>query len=94
MPYGNLFEALDRNIKDEKVAWDWGQRYKIALEGAKGICYFHHECSQPVIHRDIKSTSISLDEDYESKFIDFGVSEKSQMGYSFFVDTHGYIAPD
>ncbi|CAI8618786.1 unnamed protein product [Vicia faba] len=71
MSYGNLFEALHRNVKDENVAWDWNQR-------------------------DIKSSNILLDEDYEAKTAEFGAAgfaEKSQMGYSFFAGTHGYIAP-
>ncbi|WJX49568.1 Receptor protein-tyrosine kinase cepr2 [Trifolium repens] len=97
MSNGNLFQALHREIKDENVTFDWNRRYKIALGGAKGICYLHHDCSPPVIHRDIKSSNILLDEDYEAKIADFGVArfaEKSQMDCSSFAGTHGYIAPE
>ncbi|CAI8618765.1 unnamed protein product [Vicia faba] len=60
MPNSNLFEALHRNIKDEKVYWHWNQR-------------------------DIKSSCILLDEDYEAKSAEFGVTR--------FAGRHGYIAP-
>lgn len=99
MPNGNLFQALHRQINDGKPDLDWNQRYKIALGAAKGIAYLHHDCSPPIIHRDIKSTNILLDEDYEPKIADFGVArfaEKSnkQLGYSCLAGTHGYIAPE
>ncbi|CAH9109204.1 unnamed protein product, partial [Cuscuta europaea] len=99
MANGNLFQALHRRTKFGKTELDWDQRYKIALGAAKGIAYLHHDCSPPVIHRDIKSTNILLDEAYEAKVSDFGVartSELSQRGsdLSSFAGTHGYMAPE
>ncbi|MBA0866261.1 hypothetical protein Goshw_019428 [Gossypium schwendimanii] len=99
MSNGNLFQALRRENKGGKPELNWYQRYKIALGAAKGISYLHHDCSPPIIHRDIKSCNILLDDDYEPKIADFGVAkiaEKSLEGseYSSFAGTHGYIAPE
>ncbi|KAK9047191.1 hypothetical protein V6N11_053042 [Hibiscus sabdariffa] len=99
MENGNVFQAIRRVKKDGKPELNWHQRYKIALGAAKGISYLHHDCSPPITHRDIKSSNILLDKDYEPKIADFGVAkvaEKSLKGseWSCFAGTHGYIAPE
>lgn len=95
MPNGNLYQALRREIKGGQPELDWNKRYKIAVGAAQGIMYLHHDCSPAIIHRDIKSTNILLDEEYEAKIADFGIAkivEESES--SCFAGTHGYMAPE
>ncbi|KAL7246662.1 hypothetical protein ACSBR2_001712 [Camellia fascicularis] len=99
MVNGNLFQALHREIKGGESDLDWYQRYRIALGAAKGLSYLHHDCTRSIIHRDIKSTNILLDECNEPKIADFGlakIAEGSSMvsEASSFAGTHGYIAPE
>ncbi|KAA8546268.1 hypothetical protein F0562_002993 [Nyssa sinensis] len=99
MANGNLFEALHREIKSQQPELDWYQRYRIALGAAKGLAYLHHDCFPSIIHRDIKSTNILLDEDYEPRIADFGVAKIAEGSLrvsqaSCFAGTYGYIAPE
>ncbi|PKI73506.1 hypothetical protein CRG98_006087 [Punica granatum] len=100
MSKGNLFQALHGQVKGKLPELNWYKRYQVALGAARGIAYLHHDCSPPIIHRDIKSTNILLDEDYEPKIADFGVAKvvgtasKGNENFSCFAGTHGYIAPE
>lgn len=99
MVNGNLYEALGRVVKNGLPELDWFQRYKIAFGAAKGIAYLHHDCTPAILHRDIKSSNILLDKDFEPKIADFGVARVANeecLGSesNCFVGTHGYIAPE
>ncbi|CAM0952647.1 unnamed protein product [Alopecurus aequalis] len=78
---------------------DWKQRFNIALGVAKGLAYLHHECSEWVIHCDMKPENILLDENLEPKIADFGLAKLlnrggSNMNVSRIRGTRGYLAPE
>jgi serine/threonine protein kinase len=54
---------------------DFGRRMHIALGTARGILYLHTEADPPIFHRDIKASNILLDERYNAKVADFGLSK-------------------
>lgn len=54
---------------------DWKRRLRVALGSARGISYLHDLANPPIIHRDIKSTNILLDENLTAKVADFGLSK-------------------
>ena len=69
---GTLYDHLDDPIKASLMKWH--VRLNIASEVANVLSYLHTTISTPIIHRDIKSMNILLDESYTAKVTDFGAS--------------------
>lgn len=72
---------------------------KIALGAAKGLEYLHDRANPPVIYRDLKSSNILLDSDYNAKLSDFGLAKLGPTGDKTHVSsrvmgTYGYCAPE
>ncbi|XP_040363478.1 probable LRR receptor-like serine/threonine-protein kinase At2g16250 isoform X2 [Rosa chinensis] len=68
MPNGDLASSLHRvaNSADGKLqSLDWITRLKIAIGAAEVLAYLHHECSPPLVHRDVQASSILLDDKFE-----------------------------
>ncbi|XP_008787247.2 probable LRR receptor-like serine/threonine-protein kinase At2g16250 [Phoenix dactylifera] len=68
MPIGDLSSALHRKPGREEEGLqplDWIKRLKIAIGVAEALCFLHHECTPPLVHRDVQASSILLDDKYE-----------------------------
>ncbi|KAJ8615952.1 hypothetical protein MRB53_035324 [Persea americana] len=99
MPNENLYDQL-HHVKPEVEVMGWAKRLRIAIGVARGMVWLHHHCNPCIIHRNISSKCILLDEDYEPKISDFGFAklmnpERSYLTISFDgnVDGSTYIAP-
>ncbi|XP_057737631.1 probable receptor-like protein kinase At1g80640 isoform X1 [Arachis stenosperma] len=78
-------------------ALTWNMRMKIALDTARGLEYLHEHCHPPVIHRDMKSSNILLDANFNAKLSDFGlaITDGSQSKKNIKLSgTLGYVAPE
>lgn len=76
----------------------WSRRMKVALDAARGLAFLH-EADMPVIYRDLKTSNILLDADFNAKLSDFGLAKDGPMGDQTHVSTrvlgtYGYAAPE
>ncbi|OMO74236.1 hypothetical protein COLO4_26653 [Corchorus olitorius] len=77
-------------------ALTWNLRMKIAIDVARALEYLHENCNPPVVHRDIKSSNVLLDSNFNAKLSDFGlaVTTGSQNKNVKLSGTLGYVAPE
>lgn len=62
--HGNLRDCLDGDLRKKM---DWPTRVSIALGAARGLEYLHEAAAPKILHRDVKSTNILIDENWRAK---------------------------
>ncbi|KAJ9555353.1 hypothetical protein OSB04_009967 [Centaurea solstitialis] len=77
---------------------NWPRRFQIALGMARALSYLHHDCKPQILHLNLKSTNILLDENYEPKLSDYGLVKLLPLldsyGLTRFHNAVGYVAPE
>uniref|UniRef100_A0A8R7ULG4 Protein kinase domain-containing protein n=1 Tax=Triticum urartu TaxID=4572 RepID=A0A8R7ULG4_TRIUA len=90
---GTLYDHLH---VEGPISLSWNNRLRIATETAKSLAYLHSTVAMPIIHRDVKSANILLDDTLTAKVADFGASTYIPMeksGLTRAQGTRGYWDP-
>lgn len=94
---GNLEQWLHGAMRQHGVL-TWEARMKVILGTAKALAYFHEAIEPKVVHRDIKSSNILIDSEFNAKVSDFGLAKLLDSGESHIttrvMGTFGYVAPE
>ncbi|KAF7847895.1 hypothetical protein BT93_L2475 [Corymbia citriodora subsp. variegata] len=104
MANGNLRQHLSGVFKmqptgDHLKVLTWSKRLQIAVDAGQGLDYLHNGCKPPIIHRDMKTTNILLNENFQAKIADFGLSRAFATENDSYVSTcpagtPGYLDPE
>ncbi|CAL9066969.1 brassinosteroid LRR receptor kinase BRL2-like [Musa acuminata AAA Group] len=99
MTFGSLEDMLHGRTKPRDAALSWEERKKIARGAAKGLCFLHHNCIPHIIHRDMKSSNVLLDDQMDARVSDFGMARlisalDTHLSVSTLAGTPGYVPPE
>ncbi|XP_074565630.1 putative receptor-like protein kinase At2g42960 isoform X2 [Curcuma longa] len=94
---GNLEQWLHGAMR-QQGSLTWAARIKVLLGTAKALAYLHEAIEPKVVHRDIKSSNILIDDEFNAKVSDFGLAKLLGAGKSHIttrvMGTFGYVAPE
>ncbi|XP_048327237.2 MDIS1-interacting receptor like kinase 2-like [Ziziphus jujuba] len=96
MEKGSLFCVLNNDM--EAVELDWRKRVNIIKGIVNALCYMHHNCTPPIVHRDVTTNNVLLNSELEAVVADFGTAKlldpNSSTQTAIHAGTFGYIAPE
>lgn len=91
---GSLWDLIHPRNPAQVVSLSWSIRLKIMKDVAKGVAFLHG-CSPPIIHRDLKSHNVLLDEHWNCKLCDFGLARLKSLNSDMSrVGTPQWMAPE
>ncbi|XP_072994910.1 putative leucine-rich repeat receptor-like protein kinase At2g19210 [Typha latifolia] len=98
MSEGSLDDHLRGKACTDRVLM-WEDRLRIVYEAAQGLEYLHGSCDPPIIHRDVKTANILLNQKLEAKIADFGLARDFKSDFhtnasSGVAGTPGYLDPE
>ncbi|KAH0685089.1 hypothetical protein KY289_022841 [Solanum tuberosum] len=92
---GSLSSILSNEVESKKL--DWLKRVNIIKGVAFALSYMHQDCSPPIVHRDISSSNVLVDSEYEARVSDFGIAKllkPNSSNCTALAGTYGYVAPE
>ncbi|KAK2648685.1 hypothetical protein Ddye_016174 [Dipteronia dyeriana] len=78
-----------------EVELDWAAKVKIVKGVAHAIAYLHHDCSLPIVHRDVSLNNILLESEFEPRLLDFGTARLLNLdssNWTTVAGSYGYMA--
>ncbi|MBA0745985.1 hypothetical protein Gogos_008540 [Gossypium gossypioides] len=91
--------SLAANLSNDETAkeLDWDKRLNIINGVAYALSYLHHDCSPPIVHRDLTSDNVLLDLEFEAHISGFGMAKllnPDSSNWTNHAGTYGYVAPE